>query len=269
MNAADQSAAFARLMLALKRYRGDLVLIGGWAHRLSRLHPLAQSVDFQPLFTYDIDLAIPRKVPPKQEELGKLLAEAGFTGRFLGEEHPPVIHYHLGGEPTFYAEFLTPLVGRPAAATSMIAGVSAQALRYLEILMIAPWSVPLSEPEYPVGSTRLEVRIANPASYLAQKLLVLSKRDSADRAKDVLYLHDTLMMFGRSLDELERIWIDKLSSSIHQTAARALRRAPKVLFSDVTDAVRGASRVAKETGRPLSADEIAQVCRIGLAKVFS
>lgn len=90
MNSADESAAFARLIHALRPYRGDLVLIGGWSHRLARLHALAQPVDFPPLFTQDVDLAIARGVAPGEEDLHKLLLEAGFTERFLGENRPPI-----------------------------------------------------------------------------------------------------------------------------------------------------------------------------------
>lgn len=79
MSASTESAALAHLMRALSPYRGDVVLIGGWAHRLSRLHPLAQPLDFKPLSTLDVDLAIPSKVPPREEDLGKLLVQAGFT----------------------------------------------------------------------------------------------------------------------------------------------------------------------------------------------
>lgn len=268
MSALPENASLARLMLALRPYRAHLVLIGGWAHRLSRLHQLAQLLDFEALGTQDVDVAIPAEVPP-QEDLGKLLREAGFKERFFGEEKPPVTHYQLGEEPSFYAEFLTPLVGRPKAATSKIAGVSAQALRYLDTLMIEPWSVFLTQPEYPVGAKPLEVRIANATSYLAQKILVLDKRDAADRAKDILYVHDTLLLFGKSLTELEGIWKTKLVASIHANVAHALRGAAEGLFADVTDAVRGASMIARKAGRPVPPEDIAQVCRTGLTKVFS
>jgi len=125
------------------------------------------------------------------------------------------------------------------------------------------------QPEYPVGPKALEVRIANAASYLAQKILVLDRRDAADRAKDVLYIHDTLLLFGTSLGELEGIWKAKIVSSIHTNAARALRAAGERGFAEVSDAVRGAGLIAGKAGRPVSPEEIAQVCRTGLTKVFS
>jgi hypothetical protein len=268
MSPADESAAFTRLVHVLRPYRGDLVLIGGWAHRLSRLHPLAQPVDFPPLFTQDVDLAIARGVAPGEDDLRRLLLEAGFTERFLGEDEPPITHYQLEGEGAFYVEFVTPLIGRPGGATRTVAGVTAQRLRYLDILLIAPWSILLTEPHYPVGATAVEVHIANATSYVAQKLLVLGRRQPADRAKDVLYLHDTLVTFGRALEGLQRIWAESISAALHANARRALRATARQVSSPAFDAVRAAARVAEQAGRPLSPEEIAEVSRAGLSAVF-
>ena len=255
-------------MVALQPYRADVIVIGGWAHRLSRLHPLAQSVDFQPLGTQDVDLAIPANLAPRREDLGKVLVDAGFHERFVGENRPPVTHYQFGEEPGFYAEFLTPLVGRARAATKTIAGVSAQALRHLDILMIDPWSVVIREPEYRVGKKSLEIRLTNATSYLAQKILTLGKRRAQDRAKDVLYIHDTVITFGRSLTALERLWTSSVSGSIHSAGVRALRRASEELFSEVTEVARRASRIATEAGRPVSPGDLCLTCRTGLTQIF-
>ena len=265
MSPADESAEFARLVHALRPYRGDLVLIGGWAHRLSRLHPLAQPLEFPPLFTQDVDLAIAKGVIPEEDDLRKLLLEVGFTERFLCEDESPITHYQLGEEGAFYVEFVTPLIGRPGAATSTVAGVTAQRVRYVDILLIAPWSILLTEPQYPVGARAVEVRIANATSYVAQKLLVLGRRHPADRAKDVLYLHDTLVTFGRALEDLRRIRAESISGALHANAKRALRATAREVSSPTLDAVRAAARVAEQAGRPLPPEEIAEVCTKGPA----
>lgn len=275
MKPTDERELFARLILALGPYRSDVVLIGGWAHRLFRLHPLSQLVDFPPLLTQDVDLAVTAGVAPREEDLRQLLLKAGFVERLLGEHRPPVTHYQFGDEGGFYAEFLAPLAGggvrRDGApdSTTRIAGVSAQKLRYLETLLVAPWAVSLSQPEYPVGSKPRRVRIANATSYLAQKLLVLPRRRRSDREKDVLYLHDALIMFGRSLSQLQQIWTESVSRSLHPAAIQRLRKAPQNLFSQVTDFTRGAARVARNAGRPLTPDEMTEVCRAGLTRVFA
>jgi hypothetical protein len=140
---ADDRAAFARLILALRPYLADLVLIGGWAHRLFRLHPLSQPTPFAPLLTQDVDLATPQSLASRHEDLRGLLLQAGFTERLVGQQRPPVTYYQLGTE-AFYAEFLTPLRGRgirrdgTADRTAHVAGVTTQKLRHLELLLVRP-----------------------------------------------------------------------------------------------------------------------------------
>jgi hypothetical protein len=50
-------AMFAKAPKALGPYLGELVVIGGWAHRLFGLHPMARAPGFQPLMTEDADIA--------------------------------------------------------------------------------------------------------------------------------------------------------------------------------------------------------------------
>jgi hypothetical protein len=40
---------FARLIEALHPWLNQIVVIGGWAYRLYRLHPLAQQLEYDPL----------------------------------------------------------------------------------------------------------------------------------------------------------------------------------------------------------------------------
>lgn len=92
-----------------------------------------------------------------------------------------------------YAEFLTSLAGgdydrvNKRRATVEIAGVAAQQLRYLELLLQSPWHVDIRTDDFDG-----RVRVANPVGFLAQKVLIHNRRDYGDRAKDILYMHDTL-----------------------------------------------------------------------------
>lgn len=45
---------------------------------------------------------------------------------------------------------------------------------------------------------------------MAQKVLVHSKRSREDRAKDTLYIHDTLEAFGARLADLHTEWVGKV-----------------------------------------------------------
>ncbi|MGA3210784.1 MAG: hypothetical protein ABSD20_05710 [Terriglobales bacterium] len=62
MSPASDTENFVRLVHALSPWLTQVVVIGGWAHRLYRLHPLAQRVDYAPLTTLDTDVAYPKSL---------------------------------------------------------------------------------------------------------------------------------------------------------------------------------------------------------------
>jgi len=112
--------------------------------------------------------------------------------------------------------------------TARIAGVSSQKLRYIDLLLIAPWTVEIGrETRYPTRQDR-RIQLPAPASFLAQKVLIRHERDRADRAKDLLYIHDTIQTFGPSLPTIRgsgRIsgWGGSLRVSTQVRCARVVR----------------------------------------------
>src|SRR5438477_404587 len=112
MNGGQIPAPFGRLLAALEPWLDRVVIVGGWAHRLFRLHPDAQVLDYPPLSTLDADIALPAVVIAGESDIRSRLLNFGFIEEFSGEAHPAATHYHLGGDDSgFYAEFLTPLAG--------------------------------------------------------------------------------------------------------------------------------------------------------------
>jgi hypothetical protein len=209
MNSAQDFDAFRRLVIALEPWLSQVVIIGGWAHQLYRLHPYAQKLDYPPLTTLDTDIAVPTKLPIGEQDIRTRLLSQGFKEEFVGDVHPPVTHYHLGGGTSgFYAEFLTPLVGgeydrnHKRKATIEVAGIASQQLRHIDLLLKHPWSI-----DFELEGFAAQIQIANPVSYLAQKILIHAKRSRGDRAKDILYLRDTLEVFGARLPELRELWL--------------------------------------------------------------
>ncbi len=204
-------AAFAKVVMALSPYLGELVFVGGWAHRLHALHELASRLDFQPLMTADTDIAARPGLRIRGSSIRELLQKNGFEEKLSGDENPPVSEYRLGGEEgSLYVEFLAPQSGGTTRrdgspdATVNVAGVSAQRLKYLDVLLIEPWAVQLNESNgYPLGKEGLRVRIPNAAAYLMHKVLVLNERKHGKQPKDVLYIHDTLLMFSAALGQLQ------------------------------------------------------------------
>jgi hypothetical protein len=268
MNGGHEYDAFKRLVAAIAPWLDQVVIIGGWAHRLYRLHPHAQQLTYQPLNTLDTDVAVPVNLPVRQQGIrGRLLA-AGFTEEFLGEDQPPATHYHLGGEPSgFYAEFLTPLVGSEYGrkhrrkTTVEIAGVVSQQLRHIEILLDHPWSI-----EFESNGSAARIQIPNPVSFLAQKVLIHKKRDREDRAKDILYLHDTLEVFGAGLPELQELWRRVVGPQLLPPNRKTVSKAGEHFFGELSDDVRRAAEISPE--RSLSPERIRQACRYGLTTIF-
>jgi len=270
--------ALARVVAALEPYLDELVFVGGWAHRLYLLHGLARSPGFTTLMTQDADIAAPLNMRSRGERISQRLKEAGFIEEFKGDDTPPISEYRLGQEESgLYVEFLAPQLGSGRRRdgspddTVEIAGVSAQKLRHIDILLTAPWRVHLNEQHgFPLGPEGRDVLIPNPASYLAQKLLVLRQRSREKQAKDVLYVHDTLMMFSSALEELRACWAHQVAPSVHSNARVELERRRQEWFATVTDLSRNAARIAASTGRtsPPAPERLIQVCRLGLQEIF-
>src|SRR5437879_7186548 len=77
MNERDRELeAFSKFIGALEPWLGEVVLIGGWAHRLYRHHPLARRLAYLPLITLDGDVAVPPKLKGRKLSVRKRLLDA-------------------------------------------------------------------------------------------------------------------------------------------------------------------------------------------------
>jgi hypothetical protein len=264
--------AFSKFIAAIEPWLGEVVLAGGWAHRLYRLDLRARKLDYLPLTTLDGDVAVPPKLRKEESTVRKRLLEAGFEEEFVGEDRPPATHYHYGKGGRFYAEFLAPLEGSEydrhgkRKATKEVGGVSSQLLRYIEILLISPWKIELGEENGYVLSPKQTVQIANPASFLAQKILIHEQRDYKDKAKDVLYMHDTIEVFSENLEELQTLFRNDVAPKLHRRRLAELEAASDKLFGKVEDTIREAARMG--TGRKLTPERLVEVGQAGLKEVF-
>jgi hypothetical protein len=264
--------AFARLVTALRPWLGKLVVVGGWAHRLHRFHPQANVPAHLPVRTRDTDLAF----SPDGALAGDVrtaLTDAGFTEQLFGDEAPPATHYGLGEEDDgFYAEFLTPLFGSEMKhgkrdATVRTAGITAQKLRYLDLLLVKPWSVRVGrERDVPIAAD-LDLLVPNPTSFIVQKLLIHSDRSPDKKAQDVLYIHDTLELFGGSLRESRRLWVEEVRPAMPRKTARRAATIAREMFAEVTDTIRDAVRIPQD--RRLAPDNVQRACKYGLGEILA
>jgi hypothetical protein len=117
----------------------------------------------------------------------------------------------------------------------------------------------------PTTNGELVVKIPNPVSYIAQKLVVMKDRLAQDRAKDVLYIHDTIELYGARLDELCEIWRRKVSPAIRGGNDLVLPLVTKY-FAEVTDDIRSAVRIPAV--RKLEPEELRARCEAGLDRIF-
>jgi hypothetical protein len=208
----------------------------------------------------------------EETNIRERLLAAGFREEFVGDDRPPATHYHLGAKGGFYAEFLTPIVGSEHGrkgerkATREVGGISSQQLRYIDIVLLSPWSIRLDNAGgYPFASAK-HVQIANPVTFLTQKILILDVRDRKDRAKDALYIHDTIETFSANLAELREVFANEIRPKLHANQLREVRNAADALFGDVKDTVREA--VIMATRRGLTGDAFIETCRAGLKAIF-
>ena len=265
--------AMAALIDALKPWRERVVLVGGWAHRLHRLHPRAKVPSYRPVVTRDADVALDTSAR-LEGDIAQALEAAGFTNKLTGDHHPPVSHFQLGEDDAgFYAEFLSPLRGSGVRrdgtedATEAVGGITTQKLRHLELLLQAPWTLDLiPTDELPIAEPT-RVLVANPTGFIVQKLLIHHLRTADKKAQDLLYVHDTFELFGAHLTELNRLWRDEVGPSLlpdHRVEAIDLGR---TLFASVNDRIRAAVRITS-ADRQLRPEELRARGEIGMGELF-
>jgi hypothetical protein len=232
---------------------------------------LAKSPNHPPLRTRDTDIAFAPDAA-LAGDIRKALKEAGFTEEFFGDDSPPATHYRLGDEDAgFYAEFLTPLVGSEMKkgkrdATVSEAGITAQKLRYLDILLIKPWSMRVGpERQVPIEADA-DLFVPNATSFIVQKMLIHSGRPAHKKAQDVLYIHDTLELFGGSLGELRRLWVEEVRPAIPKPWARKAEALAHELFAEVTDTIREAARTPQD--RRLAPEDVQRACAYGFDEIL-
>lgn len=268
----DDLAAMARLIDALRPWLGYLVIVGGWAHQLHRYHPGSKAPLHRALRTKDADVAFASGAP-LVGDIGAAMKAAGFEVDFSGEHTPPVAQYRvIGDDQGFYVEFLTPLYGsgykrdgRPDATLAK-AGVTAQRLHHLQLLLEHPWVVRVGDAGLIPLIQSADVMVANPASFIAQKLLIQKERPPEKQAQDVLYIHDTLELFGHDLETLRAEWFDHVRPTLAPKTARSVERLRRTEFSAVTDVIRAAARIPQD--RKLTPDRLQATCAHGLDEIF-
>jgi len=265
--------AFAKLVQALDPWRGQMIFIGGWAHRLHTLHPHALKQTFEPVFTRDTDLAFANRAP-LEGNIKAALEAHGFREEFSGTSKPPAAHYTLGNEQNgFYAEFLTPLVGSPLKrngepdATAAVAGISAHKIAHLGVLLEDPWIVTVG-PEVGVPLDKpVDLQVANPLCFMVQKFLILNDRAKKKRHQDLLYVHDTLMLFGHMLPHLKATWGSIVKPRLTAREVATVEREIQQAYFQVTADILAATAIPQD--RNLDPEESLATCKLSFRTILT
>lgn len=173
----------------LQSYLREIVIVGGWVPllycrygQMPSRHPSVR--------TMDIDIAVPRRLEEQgRPTIDELLSSAGYKVHLSGSD-VPIIKYELTN-PRTNIEFITPEVGRPGKATIPVQrGLTAQALRYLEILLQNTRELEINDVAS-ASNISLVVRVPSPGAFIYQKGLTLPYRYSKV-SKDLYYIFDLL-----------------------------------------------------------------------------
>lgn len=109
--------------------------------------------------------------------------------------------------------------------------------------------------------------MANPAAFLAHKLLIHRARRRANFAKDILHIRDTLEIFGARVPKLRREWEQQLRPHLHERTPHRIETGVNALFGELNDSVREAARIT--TDRRITPEAIREVCHFGLTQVLA
>jgi hypothetical protein len=109
--------------------------------------------------------------------------------------------------------------------------------------------------------------VANPVSFVTQKILIQDARDHKDRAKDILYIHDTIETFAANLVELRELFAKEIRPKLHVKRARKVSNAADALFGNVDDTIREAVQMVVD--RKLNPEAFTETCRAGLNAIFT
>ncbi|WP_244115961.1 GSU2403 family nucleotidyltransferase fold protein [Burkholderia gladioli] len=146
-------------------------------------------------------------------------------------------------------------------------GISAQKLRRFSLLMALPWRVSIA-----AGTAGLPVplhglRIPNPVSFIAQKILIRDERRRQRKlAQDILYIHDAIVLFADRASRLAVLWRDDVAHHVSARERAEIVEGIEALFGEVTDELRAAARIPVD--RLLVPREMQAICRQWLGDLY-
>lgn len=203
----------------LRPYLDDIVIAGGWVPYLYAAHQ-PPSEEAVALKTRDIDLAVPREVAERDRTIDQLLSDADFTCEFRSRGTPPVtVYLATHADVEVEIEFITTARGADLGVHTVQSGLTAQELRYVELLLEYTW--PLRLDALTAGEIEGRAWVPTPAAFILQKALSRKQRtDRPKKEKDLYYIFYVIDGF-RSWHQ----WIGEELKTLAATRRSWFRRA--------------------------------------------
>jgi hypothetical protein len=112
----------------------------------------------------------------------------------------------------------------------------------------------------------MDVQVANPLCFMVQKFLIQKYRPLEKQAQDILYIYDTIELFGALLQEFHEKWKTVISPTLGKKLSDTIVMVSKDTFSNVNEAIRMAARIPQD--RKISPEQIQVTCQYVFEQIF-
>lgn len=181
---------FARVIIEMAPYAGEIVFVGGWAHALY----LAEANETGAIHTDDVDITIPRELLANDRPTLLELAErAGFARDPISQMDgvPPWMVYRNELGETVPIDFLTEGDTRSAVPISGQPGMLAQGYRGQDILLHNTRLMLVGANIHDLLEPARTIRVPTLGAYVLQKGISSSTRTQPSKeAKDMVYIYE-------------------------------------------------------------------------------
>jgi hypothetical protein len=193
---ADLERTLRHILIELRPYQSELILIGGWVPYLYRHYGGLGASNDPDTLTFELDMLVPRPLPAEGRPL---LAEVLRNSEFRPDGGSPAAVWVRNLEAGEKIEFLTPHRGT-AHGQGRVVPVPEQpglgAIPLVELDVLSRHTRILSLPPR-VGSPSVQVQVPTLGAYVVNKALTFLRRRAPagepgvpKLAKDLLYLRD-------------------------------------------------------------------------------
>lgn len=135
----------------------------------------------------------------------------------------------------------------------------------LDILLIDPWLITLDSQTGVPLALPVDVQVVNPLCFMVQKFLIQTHRSKAKQAQDLLYVYDTIELFGALLPEFHTSWRDVIKPELKGLSDQ-VQKAVDATFSNVNDLIRAAARIPQD--RQLSPEQMQMTCQLAFEQIL-